>query len=436
MLFLRLCALVSRKLSSKARLLTSQASERLIRFAAALVSSWVSFELLNRKPIRPQQANGSPCKDSLQRGNPPTHQHWPGGNNVPEFSGKTMDLTLFTVTRAVDVIACIAWLYWSRRRKAKGRWSSIEAAAPKFADAGLFSVSSAIVMWAWFYLPERLPKSYKKWISEAAKVDWRLVEALRRARRGVWVYGKETGQAPLLQSMCRDYNWPEEWGDPAKTIPMPCAMVHMGCGPSCEKHAVFRFAKSFRFACATYIPLQIAFRLRSLKSRAAFIRAVSDALWSSTFLASFVTLFYYGVCLARTRLGPRIFDKETITHQMWDSGLCVGTGCFLCGWSILAENTRRRQEMALFVAPRAAATVFPRLYDRKVCLTNRPLSVRGLHFFYGLALLVFASAQVTNGFGSSTGTGNVPPLWSAQLSFWPVCRNARPWFEVSSAGLQ
>ncbi|KAF7160664.1 hypothetical protein CNMCM5623_006289 [Aspergillus felis] len=94
-------------------------------------------------------------------------------------------------------------------------------------------------------------------------------------------------------------------------------------------------------------------------------RALTDALRSSTFLASFVSIFYYSVCLARTRIGPKIFSRETVTPQMWDSGLCVGAGCLMCGWSILVESARKRQEIALFVAPRAAATVLPRYYDKK-----------------------------------------------------------------------
>lgn len=366
-LLLRLCAVITRRLSLRANVLTSQTSARLVRFAAALLSSWFSFQLLNQKPIRIERANGHLNDGAPEGANAANQrQRGPRQHGSPEFAGKTMDLTIFTFTRAVDAMACLGWVRWCRWRKARGRWTSMEAATPKFADAGLFAFSAAIVMWAWFYLPERLPRSYEKWISEAAKVDSRLVEALRRVRRGVFVYGKDTGQAPLLESMCKDYNWPIEWGDPAKTIPVPCEMVHMGCGPSCEKHAVFRFAKSFKFACATYFPLQIAFRLRSMRSMPVFLRTVKDATWSSCFLASFVSLFYYGVCLARTRLGPKLFDEKTVTPLMWDSGLCVGTGCFLCGWSILAENTRRRQEMALFVAPRAVATMLPRVYEKKV----------------------------------------------------------------------
>lgn len=277
-----------------------------------------------------------------------------------------MDLTLFTSARALDSLACIFWSWGWKKWKDKRRWALANSIVPGLADSAVFAASAAVVMWAWFYAPERLPKSYGKWIGEVAKVDDRLIEALRRARMGVFLYGKDTGQGPLLSSMCKDFGWPTEWGDPAQTIPIPCEMVHMGCGPSCEKHAVSRFVRTFKFACATYIPLQIVFRLRSMNSMVSVRRAVSDAALSSSFLASFVSLFYYGVCLARTRLGPRLFDKGTVTPQMWDSGLCVGSGCVMCGWSILVEHAKKRQEIALFVAPRAAATVLPRFYDQKV----------------------------------------------------------------------
>ena len=50
---------------------------------------------------------------------------------------------------------------------------------------------------------------------------------------------------------------------------------------------------------------------------------------------------------------------------MWDSGLCIGTGCVLCGWSILIEAEKRREELALFVIPRALGTLLPREYDAR-----------------------------------------------------------------------
>lgn len=237
---------------------------------------------------------------------------------------------------------------------------------------------------SWFYRPDTLPKSYREWIRSAAQVDDRLVQALRQARRGDFVYGEMSEKLSALRSMCEDYKLPLAWSDPATTIPIPCELVHMGTGPSCHWHALSRLMKAFKFALAMYLPLQILLQLRQ-PSRAAMLGASKAALRSSMFLASFISLFYYGVCLSRTLLGPRLFPSKVISPMMWDQGLCVRAGCLLCGWSILVESKRRRQEIALFVAPRAAATILPRRYDSKVwphALTSRvrllrPISTSG-----------------------------------------------------------
>ncbi|KAI9741270.1 MAG: hypothetical protein M1834_002987 [Cirrosporium novae-zelandiae] len=377
---------------------------RLARFIAALFSAWVSFRLLNSKQ-HPASTARKACsvemlsmvdrnknlygKDeapvdlrvdtnvaiSDQEVSPTTISHEPkldqrlGTRGFPEttsisLSGRTMDLTLFALVRALDVLLGSLWTTHKRRYPHTHAHSFLSRILSQYTDAFVFASSSALIMWSWFYLPERLPPAYNTWISQAAAVDKRLIIALRRARWGEFVYGKDTGQAELLQGMCRDFNWPEEWGDPAKTIPIPCEMVHMGAGPSCEKHALLRFFKAFRFGMTMYIPLQLFVKLRhpSLKS---LTRGVVDASRSSAFLGVFITLFYYSVCLSRTRLGPKLVNSKTITPQMWDSGLCVGAGCWMCGWSILVEAERRRQEIAFFVAPRAVAAVLPRRYDSK-----------------------------------------------------------------------
>ncbi|KAH8705712.1 integral membrane protein [Talaromyces proteolyticus] len=350
----------------------SQPIARLVRFLSAFLSAWVAFHLMNKKHGSPPatiNSDASPIE-------PPNGRHINGGHlngtaglghKRADLAGKTLDLTLFSFTRAASVVVYAAWNAWSSRRNTRGNQSRMAGFVAHFADTGVFAGSAAVVMWAWFYAPERLPRSYAKWIGQAASVDTRLIEALRRVRRGIFVYGKDTGQAPLLEPMCKEYGWPIEWGDPAKTIPIPCEMVHMGCGPSCEWHAVSRFARAFKFSLMTYLPLQLLLRVRSRQTGATITRAVKDALRSSSFLSLFISLFYYSVCLARTRLGPKIFNRKTVTPMMWDAGLCVGAGCFMCGWSILAENPAKRQEVAFFVAPRAAATLLPRRYDQKVC---------------------------------------------------------------------
>ncbi|KAM5502793.1 hypothetical protein McanMca71_004451 [Microsporum canis] len=369
-----------------------------LRFLAAFLSALVCFPILNRTTKHPHGRHAEVKKhaSSDQPGQAQQTLAKTNGRYKPGLAGRTLDLTLFAATRAADSIVNLLWSQWKTSRvhgngKAGRRVRSL---APKLADTGLFAVSSAIVMWAWFYLPDRLPYSYGKWISEAAQLDGRILEALRTARRGDWAYGRDNGDQIVLESMCADYGWPIEWGTPEKTIPIPCEIVHMGCGPNCEKTAVWRFARAFKFACATYIPLQIVVRCRSRNIKT-YIHAIKSALRSSTFLGLFVSLFYYSVCLARTRLGPRLFSQKMISPMMWDSGLCIAAGCMMCGWSIFVESASRRQEISLFVAPRALATVLPREYDRKyqwrerlafslstailvACIHENPKMVRGV----------------------------------------------------------
>lgn len=333
------------------------------RFFAALCSAWFSLSLLNRREIVTYSPPSIVDKSNGKTEQVEAEQQFE--ETSFSLAGRSVDLTLFTFSRAIDTILHALWVRHKRSRIARKRWTAVEAVISRYADALIFATSSGAVMWAWFYLPERLPRTYQEWIKSAAQVDERLIEALRRARKGQFVYGKDTGQAPLLQSMCKDYGWPLEWGDPAKVVPIPCEMVHMGSGPSCHWHAIMRFTKAFRFALAMYLPLQLLLRVTH-PSFAAAQKACREAARSSAFLGAFIALFYYGVCLSRTRLGPKLVGKDKITPMRWDSGLCVQAGCLLCGWSILAEAEKRRQELALFVLPRAAATFFPRRYPKHV----------------------------------------------------------------------
>lgn len=287
-----------------------------------------------------------------------------GAPQTVQYAGRTLDLTLLAVTRALDVIGGELWHRRKLRRQAAGKWTPLESTIGRLTDPAIFALSSGLIMWTWIYLPSRLPRAYNKWIGSAAAVDGRLISALQHCRDRTLLYGQDTGHAPLLGGMCVDYNWPISWGDPARSIPFPCEMVHMGSGPSCEVHAVSRFARSFRWALASYLPLTLLLTVRSgsAPSVRALRRALLSAARSSAFLGAFITLFYYGVCLARTRVGPHLLGKDAHACQRIDGGYCVGTGCVLCGWSILLESAGRRKDMALFVAPRAMATLLPRRY--------------------------------------------------------------------------
>lgn len=283
------------------------------------------------------------------------------------YAGKTIDFTLFSACRALDVLIITAWISTSGTRfhpdRVTPRFSHL---VKKLADPSLFATSAAIIMWSWFYSPERLPKQYNQWISKVANIDHRLIGALRLCRRGELVYGDAGTQDADLPSLCKELDLPQSWGNPAEVVPIPCELYHCGAGKSCEVHAGRRFATTFKLAMRIYLPLQLLSLSRQFSlTQQRVVSLLKDAARSSSFLAGFVALFYYAVCLARTRLGPKVFSKNTVTPQMWDSGLCVLAGCLACGWSIMFEKAGRRQEIASFVAPRALATLMPRVYDKR-----------------------------------------------------------------------
>ncbi|KAK8086892.1 integral membrane protein [Apiospora phragmitis] len=373
----RLCTRIPGSLSVAAR-------KRLSQWLATFTAAWFSLKLLQSKASQGFTETVPAEKDN-------------NSNNTPKtvnYAGKTLDLSLFAFCRALDVMIGELWAQRRTRRVANQQWTNIETAVSRLADPSMFAVSCALIMWSWFYYPSRLPRTYNKWISSAASVDKRLIQALQRCRTKELHYGEDTGQAPLLQGMCRDYKWPLQWGDPAVAIPFPCEVVHMGCGPSCEYHALSRFCRSFRWSMFTYLPLNLLLVARKPSFRK-LKYALLSAARSSAFLGAFITFFYYGVCLARTRIGPHLLGKDTQARDRIDGGLCVGTGCFACGWSILLEKPGRRKDMALFVAPRAMATLLPRRYplDKQwretlvfaastavvfTCVLENPTRVRGV----------------------------------------------------------
>ncbi|KAI0137414.1 integral membrane protein [Xylariales sp. AK1849] len=365
--------------------LSNLTRRRLSRWFATFVAAWISLKIVQSKRDD-AFSDPVPVKNASQ---PPGVQH-----RTVKYAGRTLDLSLFAFTRAFDVVIGELWARRRTRRTAMGLWTPLEGTISKLADPAMFATSCTFIMWHWFFTPTRLPRAYNKWIGSAAAVDTRLIEALRRCRAGDLRYGEETGQGPLLRSMCADYRWPPEWGDPAISIPFPCEVVHMGCGPSCEYHALSRFFRSFKWSMATYLPLNLLLVARNSKSKA-LKAALISATRSSAFLGAFIALFYYGVCLARTRVGPHVVGKDTASANKIDGGICVGTGCFLCGWSILLETSGRRKDMALFVAPRAMATILPRRYplDKQwretlvfafstavvfTCVMEQPRRVRGV----------------------------------------------------------
>lgn len=217
-----------------------------------------------------------------------------------------------------------------------------------------------------------------------ANADQRLVTTLQQIRNGKFIYGYEhVGRTSPLESYCEDLDLPKEWGNPAKTVPIPCEacfpppspvqplltanisqVVHGGSTKICEVYALKRaWTAIWSTALPIYLGLNAVKFLRpQVPQPKALLKALLGAFRSSAFLGSFVGLFWYAICLTRTRLGPKFTSLDPLALE----NLGIKVGCAMCGWSILVENPKRRTEIAFFVVPRALACLVPRKYGRKV----------------------------------------------------------------------
>ncbi|KAK4058092.1 hypothetical protein OIO90_000831 [Microbotryomycetes sp. JL221] len=268
----------------------------------------------------------------------------------------TLDLTLFMFVRASDVF--VRFIY-EISAVARGPWGKFVEFFADRGDAWVFWLSCWRIMHCWFYSPYRLPPSYNRWILALARMNPGLLRLLQFARGGTYVYGQKPNAE--VMAMCRDlargYGRDVSEVSPENITRLDCSFVHgkIGSGP-CEWNAVMRFLYAFRDCMLIYLPVhavpQLLFNWRNIVRNPgdSTVRVLTGASRSSAFLATFVASIYAAVCLVRTRL-PIVLPN--VPQQFWDSGACVGLGCFVCGLSVLIENKRRRKEMALYVAPRA-----------------------------------------------------------------------------------
>ncbi|ORZ08989.1 hypothetical protein BCR42DRAFT_462806 [Absidia repens] len=196
-----------------------------------------------------------------------------------------------------------------------------------------------------------------------AQMDDRLLWALRGIRNGTWVYGKDTGVNDLLGNYCVDLGLPYEAGIPTRGR-IPCRVVHGGQPWGCEVHALSRFAKGFVKVFLLYFTVHLTPPLLFKTSKLAqnpissLQHILKASVRSSTFLATFITLIWYSICLTRTRIGHQLFG---IKQTRLDDTLGPLIGSAMCGLSLMIENRHRRGEMALYVIPRALFSLTERL---------------------------------------------------------------------------
>ncbi|KAG2731523.1 hypothetical protein G9P44_005110 [Scheffersomyces stipitis] len=287
----------------------------------------------------------------------------------------SLDLTLLLTTRALDTLVS----------------STLAHVVPSIlqskGDALLFILSSFLVMFSWFYKPESLPPSYRGWITAAANMDDELIWALKGLREGTLVYGEHGPLEDILVPMAERYGQDPKRGSLIHNQPIECEVVHAFTTKNCEVHALWRFYRGFVFSLKVYGPLNALMLLFPNKSKMStrIWRAFLSTCRSSCFLGTFISLYWYGVCLVRNRLFPKLFPNKPLVE--WDITWGPTVGAMLCGLSSFVETQGRRKELALFVAPRGLGTLVP------TEPSEINLRIEAIVFSFSLAVLVAFSKK-------------------------------------------
>ncbi|KAI9306342.1 hypothetical protein BJ944DRAFT_160060 [Cunninghamella echinulata] len=196
-------------------------------------------------------------------------------------------------------------------------------------------------------------------------MDERLLTALRLIRNKTWLYGKDTGIDDLLGNFCVDIGLPYDLGKPSRGR-IPCKVVHGGNSWGCEANALVRFIKGFIKVFSLYFTVHftphLIFRRDKLVQDpiGSGLNILKASTRSSAFIATYISLIWYSICLTRTRIGHQVLG---VNQTILDDTLGPLIGCMMCGLSLLIENKHRRGEMALYVVPRALFSITERIVE-------------------------------------------------------------------------
>lgn len=214
--------------------------------------------------------------------------------------------------------------------------------------------------------------------------------ALPAIGRKDWIYGQESTKHPhLFDELCTRVGVPTTWGDPT-IIPayggdtankvwaqlgvisragvggLPCELVHGSTHTSsCALNAIIRSRNSFFRSVFLYLPIHLIPRLLSNPMSVITdpFSVLRGTLYSTSFLASYVGLMWYGICFVRTFGLAKLFPN--ISNSFWDGPRgCVLLGTAPAGLAMYIEKGRRRGELALYVLPRAVRTLLAERWVR------------------------------------------------------------------------
>ncbi|SAM04863.1 hypothetical protein [Absidia glauca] len=242
----------------------------------------------------------------------------------------------------------------------------------KNGDALLFGLTCAQVMYSYTMQPATLPPDFYSFMIKAARCPEPALKLNAKNVRGLPITPEE-----VLTSIQKFRPTPRALAV-ASTVPLhptatPCETLHPWMD-SCNEVAVERFTKVFKSMMPVYgtlhfVPMILLRRKHLQKDPTKMISKTAWAtLKSGAFLATFVSLYQYQVCMHRNLvdIGWIKFNHKYLYYIFG----------FVCSYaSIFLEDKRRRSELALYVLPKAIQSFYQILYQKHMMIKIKHFEV-------------------------------------------------------------
>ncbi|OBZ87329.1 hypothetical protein A0J61_04629 [Choanephora cucurbitarum] len=254
----------------------------------------------------------------------------------------------------------------------------------KNGDALLFAVTCAQVLYAYTMHPETLPPDFYSFMVKAARCPKGALLLNEKNVRGVPITPTEA--LDMISKLRPTTHAVEVVSKIPLDMPaIPCEMLHPWMD-GCQMTALERFAKVFKnflpvYGTLHFVPMLLLRTQHFKKDPVSMLSKTTLAtLKSGAFLASFVTLYQYQICMHRQLLKTGLIGR-------WNSKYIYGWAGFVCAYlSIFLEDKKRRSELALYVLPKALQSFYRIAYSHQWIFKVKHFEVMMTSFAMGVIM--------------------------------------------------
>ncbi|KAI7906884.1 uncharacterized protein BX663DRAFT_426074 [Cokeromyces recurvatus] len=251
-------------------------------------------------------------------------------------------------------------------------------------DALLFALTCGQVLYAYTMRPETLPPDFYSFMIKAARCPKGSIQLNAKTIRGIPITSEEALEVvKKLHPTQHAIDYVKRMK--TNTDPVACEIIHPWV-IGCHATALDRFTKVFKsflpiYGTLHFVPMLLLRAKHFKRDPVTMLSKTTIAtLKSGAFMATFVTLYQYYICLHRQLLKTGLIGQ-------WNSKYIYYAAGVLCSYpAIFLEDKKRRSELALYVLPKAIQSFYQIAYSHQWVFKMKHFEVLITSFAMGIIM--------------------------------------------------